>query len=121
MELRQRKTRTLKVTDIKVSDEERMQLADLYQDARYEALLNLMERGCIELETAHFNTSVGDPEAVLGGHLMAKASWLFFQYIQKWVAYAYNAREADRRQAEEPEPSFEDMVQSVEGTDNYNH
>lgn len=113
MEIRQRKTRTLRVTELRISDEEKNALAQLYQDARYEALLNVMERVCIELETAHFNTPVGDVETVLGGHVLAKSAWLFFQYVQKMVLNAYNTRQGEA----EPEapPSLEDMLQSVEG------
>lgn len=112
MELKLRTTRTLKVTEVRLTPEEQVQLCDLALDPRYQALLNVMERACIELETAHFNTSVGDPEAVLGGHCLAKASWLFFTYVQKQVLNAYNNRAGD--ESETRAPSFEEMVQGLE-------
>lgn len=113
MDIRLRKTRTLKVTELVVSSEEKEAMAQLYTDPRYEFLLNVMERACIELETAHFNTSVGDPEGILGGHALAKSAWLFFTWVQKSVLNSYRTREDD----EEPvEPaSLEDMLQGVEG------
>lgn len=112
MELRLRSTRTLKVTEITVSGEEREQLAQLGADPRYEALLNTMERACISLETAHLNTPVGDPETVLGGHLLCKGAWLFFAYIQKQVLNAVHTR--DNQEETREEPSFDDIIQGVE-------
>jgi hypothetical protein len=112
MEARLRTTRTLKVTEIIVTDEEKAQLAQLAADPRYEALLNVMERGCIELETAHFNSNVGDPEAVLGGHCLAKGVWLFFTYVQKQVLNAsYTSSEDEGQQAP---AKLEDVIQGVE-------
>ena len=113
MEIRLRTTRKMKVTEVKVTDQEMEHLAQLHDDARYESLLNVMERACIEIETAHLNTSIADPEAILGGHLMSKASWLFFQYIQKQVLHSYHARTL----ADEPvqEPTLEETFQGVEG------
>jgi hypothetical protein len=70
-----------------------------------------MERACIELETAHLNTPAGEPEAVLGGHLMCKASWLFFAYIQKQVLNAYNSRAGDDEQNKPA--SLDDLLQGV--------
>jgi hypothetical protein len=113
MEVRLRTTRTLKVTDVRVSDQEREHLAQLYQDARYESLLNCMERACIEIETAHLNTSVNEPEAVLGGHILAKATWLFFQYVQKQVKSSHDMQLVEEHPEEEP--SLEDVLQGVEG------
>ena len=113
MELRLRKTRTLKVTEINLSPEEREGLAQLYQDPRYEFLLNVMERACIELETSHFNTSTGDPEAILGGHALAKGTWLFFTYVQKQVLNAYHTR-VEPEEPIEP-PSLEEVLQGVDG------
>jgi hypothetical protein len=111
MEIRLRTTRTLKVTEIRVSPEEKEFLAQLYTDPRYEALLNVMERACIEIETAHLNTSVGEPEAILGGHALAKSAWLFFTYCQKQVDNAYHTRTID-----EPEvaaASLDEILQGV--------
>lgn len=113
MEARIRKARTLKVTEVAISPEERAGLAQLYLDPRYEFLLNVMERACIELETAHFNTALGDPEAILGGHAVAKAAWLFFTWVQKSVLNAYNTREGEPEGVEPP--SWEEMLQGVEG------
>jgi hypothetical protein len=112
MDVRLRTTRTLKVTEVKISEEERAELAELYKDARYNSLLNVMERACIEVETAHLNTSVGQPEEILGGHSVTKAAWLFFLYVQKQVLSAYNSRAA----TEEPEesPTLNDYLQGVE-------
>lgn len=113
MEIRLRKTRTLKVTEVVMSNEEREGLAQLYTDPRYEFLLNAMERACIELETAHLNTGVGEPEAILGGHALAKSAWLFFTYVQKTVLNSYRTRE---QEAEPAEPArLEDVLQGVEG------
>lgn len=116
MEVRLRTTRKLKVTEVKISDEDSQALATLYQDQRYEALLNVMERACIELETAHINTAMGDPETILGGHLVCKAAWLFFAYIQKQVLGAHLMRQMEDKTPAE-EPSLNDMLQGVEGID----
>lgn len=113
MEVRVRSTRTLKVTEVRISDEERAELAELYKDLRYNTLLNVMERACIELETAHFNTSVGQPEEILGGHAIAKASWLFFAYVQKQVLNSYNSRAAATEEPQEP-PTLDELLQGVE-------
>lgn len=113
MDLRLRKTRTLRVTEVVPTPEEKEGLAQLYVDPRYEYLLNVMERACIELETAHFNTSVGDVEEILGGHAVAKSAWLFFTWIQKAVLNAYNTREGEPEPVEEA--SLEDLLQGVEG------
>jgi hypothetical protein len=112
MEARLRTTRTLKVTEIIVTDEEKAQLAQLAADPRYQALLNVMERSCIELETAHFNLPVGDPEAVLGGHCLTKGVWLFFTYVQKQVLNASYTR--TKEEGEETPASLEDVIQGVE-------
>lgn len=113
MEVRIRSMRTLKVTDVKVSDEERQQLASLRDDGRYQVLLDTLERICIEIETSHLNTSFGEPEAILGGHALARAAWLVFTYLQKQVENAYLSRTA---LPEEPieEPTFEEILQGVE-------
>lgn len=113
MEIRLRKTRTLKVTEVELSPEEKASLAQLYTDPRYESLLNVMECACIQLETAHFNTSVGNPEEILGGHAVAKSAWLFFQYVQKIVLNAYHTQ--DLEQEPESPPSLEEMMQGIEG------
>jgi hypothetical protein len=112
MEQRARSTRTLKVTEVVISPAERALLIDLAGDPRYEALLNVMERACIALETAHFNTSTGDVESILGGHAMAKASWLFFTYVQKQVTNAFNSRMVE--DDTEPQPArLDDILQGV--------
>jgi hypothetical protein len=112
MELKIRTTRTLKVTEVQVSAEEQESLAQLALDPRYISLLNVMERGCIELETAHFNSPVGEPESVLGGHCVAKAAWLFFIYVQKAVMTAYNCRTGPD---EETEPAqLDDVLQGIQ-------
>jgi len=113
MDVRIRTTRKLKVTEVEISDEERELLAQLANDSRYEALLNLMERCCIEIETAHFNTSVNNPEEILGGHALAKACWLFFTYIQKRVQNAVLSRAADQEEMQAP-PTLEEYLQGVE-------
>lgn len=118
MDIRLRTSRTLKVTEIEVSSEAKELLAQLYQDPRYEALLDVMERACISLETAHLNTSVGQPEEILGGHALSKGSWLFFTYVQKQVQNAYNTRTKDE-DAEQSPPSLEEMIQGTEGIEAY--
>lgn len=112
MEVKLRTMRTLKVTEVSLSPEESEKLAQLYTDPRYEALLNVMERACIELDTAHLNTPIGEPEAILGGHAVSKAAWRFFIYVQKQIVSAYNTR-TDTEEPESP-PSFEEMLQGVE-------
>jgi len=113
MDIRVRTARTLKVTELRISDEEQQALADLYRDSRYEALLNVMERACIELETAHFNTSLGDPELILGGHAVTKAAWLLFTYFQRQVQNAYNSRTADEEGPSIP-PTLDEFLQGIE-------
>lgn len=113
MELNIRTTRTLKVTEVRVSLEAEGQLAELHMNPSYNALLDVMERACIELETAHFNTAVGDPEAVLGGHCIAKSAWLFFTYVQKQVFNAYSRRIGTEEEPTEP-AGLDDMLQGVE-------
>lgn len=115
MEVRIRKTRTLKVTEVKISEEEQEQLAQLYKDSRYEALLNVMERACIEMESAHFGVPMGEPEAILGGFAVAKACWFFFTYIQRQCQNAYLSRAAADEGPEELPPTLEEVLQGVEG------
>lgn len=112
MEIRLRKTRTLKVTELQLSAEKREQLAQLHDDPRYIALLDVMEMACISLETAHFNSSVGNPEEILGGHAVAKSAWLFFAYIQKQVDNAYHTRTVDEDAP--PPAALNDLMQGVE-------
>jgi hypothetical protein len=112
MEIRLRTFRTLKVTELQLSAQTREMLAQLYDDPRYEALLDVMEQACISLETAHFNTSVGEPDEILGGHALAKGAWLFFTYVQKQVNNAYHTRTQEG--SESPPPTFEDLLQGVE-------
>lgn len=113
MEARLRTTRTLKVTDIEVTPEEIAQLAQLAADPRYVALLNVMERACISIDTAHLNTPVGDPESVLGGHCLSKGVWLFFTYVQKQVLNAsYTGAQED--DVEQSPASLEEVIQGVE-------
>jgi hypothetical protein len=64
------------------------------------------------LDTAHLNTSLSDPEAILGGHALAKAAWLFFIYVQKQVIRAHSG-EIDDEEAPEPAP-LADLLQSYQ-------
>lgn len=112
MDIRLRTTRTLKVTEQELSAEKKEMLAQLYDDPRYQALLDAMELACISAETAHLNTSVGQPEEILGGHALTKATWLFFTYVQKLVSNAYHTRNRD--EAEPVRPTFQDLIQGVE-------
>lgn len=112
MSLTIRTTRTLKVTEISIPPEEQELLVQLALDPRYEALLNVMERSCISIDTALVNAPLGEPEAILGAHAVSKAAWLFFTYVQKQVQNAYNTRTGEG--AEESRPSLEDMIQGVE-------
>lgn len=114
MEVRLRTTRTLKVTEVKISDEERELMSQLYKDSRYEALLNVMERACIEIESAHFSTSQGDPEGILGGFAVAKASWLFFTYVQRQIYSAYLSRAVDTEEGPTEPPTLDEFLQGVE-------
>lgn len=115
MDVRLRTTRTLKVTELAIAPDKKEMLAQLYDDPRYLALLDVMEMACISLETAHFNTSVGLPEEILGGHALAKSAWLFFTYVQKQVDNAYHTRTRDEQEV--APPSLEDMIQGVETVD----
>lgn len=108
-----RKTRTLKVTEVRVPPEEIEHLAQLALDPRYQALLNVMERSCIELDTALLNVPANEPEAVLGGHCISKAAWLFFVYMQKQVQNALYSRTGESEEGSRP--SLEEMIQGVEG------
>jgi len=108
-----RKTRTLKVTEVRVSEEHRQMLAALHKDARYEALLDLMERACISIDTALINAPIGNPEEILGAHAVSKSAWLFFTYVQKQVLNAYIAQTMEPGEGQPA--SLEEMVQSVEG------
>jgi len=112
MDLTIRTARTLKVTEQKISPGEMGQLADLALDPRYEALLNVMERACISLETAHLNTSPGQPEEVLGGHAVSKAAWMFFVHVQHQVQNAYHMRAGESTE-EGPPDTLNDMLQGV--------
>ena len=107
-----RRTRTLKVTEIQVSPEQVELLAQLALDPRYESLLDVCERACIQIDTALVNTPVGEPEAILGAHAVSKAAWLFFVYVQKQVQNAYHTRAGEPESQERP--SLEDLLQGVE-------
>jgi hypothetical protein len=114
MDVRVRKTRTLKVTEVKISEEECELLAQLYKDSRYQALLNVMERACIEMESAHFSVPMGDPESILGGFAVAKACWYFFTYVQRQVHNCFSSRAADEEEGPIEPPTLEEFIQSVE-------
>jgi hypothetical protein len=111
MELKLRTTRTLKITELQVSPEEKELLAQLSQDPRYEALLNVMERACIEIDAGMVNAPVNDPEGVLGAHCVAKAAWKMFTYIQRQVLNAYHTRETG--ELEQSAPTLEETLQSI--------
>lgn len=110
-----REGRTLKVTEVRLTPEEIDQLAALYKDARYESLLNVMERACIELDTLLVNTPVGEREHIIGAHAVSKASWLFFTYVQKQVLNAYSSQ--SREEGQSTPPSLSDIAQSLMGID----
>ena len=101
------------MTEVRISDEQRAELAELYKDSRYNTLLDVMERACIEVETAHLNTSPGQPEEILGGHAIAKACWGFFIYVQKQIVSAYNGRVSDNDGPITP-PTLDEFLQGVE-------
>lgn len=88
-------------------------LAQLSIDPRYEALLDLMESACIELDTALINVPTGHPEEILGAHAVSKAAWLFFTYVQKMVLNSAYTRTRDDEAT--PPPTLEELVQGVEG------
>ncbi|HEY2351068.1 MAG TPA: hypothetical protein VGH83_01075 [Candidatus Acidoferrum sp.] len=112
MELKLRSTRTLKVTEARPTPEEFELLAQLSMDPRYDALVNVMERACIELDTGLVNVSTAEPEAVLGAHCVSKAAWLFFIYVQKQVLNAYHTRQGESGEPVE-QPSLNDLLQGV--------
>ena len=108
-----RTTRTLKVRDVELSPETRDALANLFKnDAGYQALLDVMERACVEMETALFNTDTGNPDEVLGGHAVCKAMWKFFVYVQKQV-YSAHMNQSGEEQGAKP-PSLEEVIQGVQ-------
>ena len=115
MDLNIRRTRRLKVTQLDIPPEELSLLAQLPGDPRYDALLNVMERACISMDTAHLATPVSDPEGVLGGHCVSKAAWQFFIYMQRQVQSAYTMRTESEGQSKEPEPNPDDVFMGVEG------
>jgi len=91
-------------------------LAQLALDPRYEALLDLMESACINLDTALINVPTGHPEEILGAHAVSKAAWLFFTWVQKAVLNAsYTSIRGDEAT---PPPSLEELMQGVEGFTN---
>jgi hypothetical protein len=106
-----RSTRTLKVIEEKISDEERANLAQLYMDPRYLSLVNVMERSCIALDTCFVNASVGQPEEVLGAHAVSKAAWLFFTYVQRAVLNCYTMQPGEEEEV--APPSLNDVLQGV--------
>lgn len=87
-----RKERKLSVKDQKLSDEEKNNLALLFTDPRYESLLDVMERACIEQETALINAPGEEPERILAEHALAKAFWKVFVYVQNQVKNAFDQR-----------------------------
>lgn len=111
MEVKIRTTRTLKVTEEKISEEDRALIAQLFMDPRYIALVNVMERSCIALDTCFVNAPVGQPEEILGAHAVSKAAWLFFTYVQKQVLNCYTMQPADEEEG--PPPSLNDVLQGV--------
>jgi hypothetical protein len=111
MEVKLRTTRTLKVTEEKISDEERAMLAQLFMDPRYIALVNVMERSCIALDGCFINAPVGNPEEILGAHAVSRAAWLFFTYVQRQVLNCYNMQPGEEEEV--PEPSLNDILQGV--------
>jgi hypothetical protein len=111
MDVKVRSARTLKVTDERISDEERANLAQLYMDPRYVALVNVMERSCIALDTCFINASVAQPEEILGAHAVSKAAWLFFTYVQKQVLNCYTMQPGEEEEV--PPPSLNDVLQGV--------
>jgi hypothetical protein len=113
MEVIVRKTRTLKPTELSIPPGELALLAQLWGDPRYDALLNIMERACISLDTAHLETPIADPATVLGGHCVCKGAWQFFVYVQKQVEAAYNMRAGAKDETREP--TLEELLQGVEG------
>jgi hypothetical protein len=115
-DIKLRTTRSLKVTELEIAAPEKEQLAQLYLDPRYDALLDVMERACIQLDTALVNAPTGEPESVLGAHCVSKAGWLFFTYVQKQVLTCYNIRtdEDAAKDTQEP-PSLDDILQGVGG------
>jgi hypothetical protein len=111
-EIKVRSTRTLKVTEEAIPKEERAHLAALYNDPRYLALVNLMERSCIAIDTGLVNAPVGNPEEVLGAHAVSKAAWLFFVFIQKAVLNCYTSQPGEEDE-EVPPPDLNDVLQGV--------
>jgi hypothetical protein len=108
-----RKTRTLKVTEVRVTPEQQRELATLYKMSCYEALLDVMERSCIQIESCLIDAPVGNPEEILGAHAVTKAAWLFFHDVQKQVYSAYQKQLGDEAPASKP--SLNDVIQSMEG------
>jgi hypothetical protein len=107
-----REQRTISVTQLDLSPVAKAALSELSQGPYYPHLLDLMERACIEMDTALINTPAADPEAVLGAHAISAAAWKFFTYIQRAVQNAHNQHTAIEPEPPEP-PSEEDRIQGI--------
>lgn len=99
-----REHRTLSVKDQALTEAELAMLSELSMDPRYQVLLDVMERACIEQETALINCPVEQPERILGEHAVSQAAWKFFTYIQRQVQNAHIHRTGIQA---EPEPLSE--------------
>jgi hypothetical protein len=108
-----RESRTLSLSNVPLSIDEKAQLATLYNDPRYDTLLDVFERGCILQDTKLVNTPAHEEVAVLAEHKLSKAFWELLVWVQAVVLQAH------RDITNEPEPerapvSDEEFFQGVE-------
>jgi hypothetical protein len=94
-------------------EDEKQALYNLVNSAGWTALLNVLERCCIEQETRLINRDVEDDKGILAEHKMSKAYWQIFTRMQRDVLRA--AAEFAGVE-EEPRPrTEEEQILSVEG------
>jgi hypothetical protein len=108
-----RTERTLTLVDLQLTQDAQVQLASLYNDLRYDALLDVIERGCILQDTNLINTPAHDEAKVLAEHKVSKAFWQTFVWIQTQVRQAHLTMTKQAEPEQEP-PTEEEFLQGVE-------
>lgn len=93
--------------------DEKQALYNLVNSAGWPALLNVLERCCIEQETRLINREVEDDKGILAEHKMSKAYWQIFTRMQRDVLRC--AAEFAGVEEEPRTRSEEEQILSVEG------
>jgi hypothetical protein len=65
--------------------EEAALLVQLKQHPGWPVLLDVLESGCVVIETDLLRAKVGHPEIVLGAHAKAQAGWEVFEFFQRRI------------------------------------